>query len=318
MYGNAARMPAGQRLVAGRAGERIEPDEPVAVAPQAGRLGGDQRRVAAVPAVRDDDHDARRPQRPPRPVQVELRNDSPIRVPPAQSVTDSATRASARSRSRSRSRRVTRVSRVPKTNDSVRTSEAADERLDEPEQQAGVALHRARDVADHDERARPRIGRRQTHVRSWPPGPEVAPEHRPRREAAAVRVELVAARAPPLEPRDQRVDEPLRLAQLGRRHPVELAVAQDLPLAVRIRARSRRPRSAPSSSSLVAVGRDRHARVRRPLASRSSAVPAAARRRRLSALVASVASVRAAVSGGGSELGQTDAAARQHRSKTAS
>ena len=57
---------------------------------------------------------------------LNVRNDSPIRVPPAQSLTESATRASARSRSRSRSRRVTRVSRVPNTNDSVRTSDAAD------------------------------------------------------------------------------------------------------------------------------------------------------------------------------------------------
>ena len=85
---------------------------------------------------------------------LNVRNDSPIRVPPAQSLTESATRASARSRSRSRSSRVTRVSRVPNTNDSVRTSDAADERLDEAQQQPRVALHRARDVAQDDERAR--------------------------------------------------------------------------------------------------------------------------------------------------------------------
>ncbi len=53
---------------------------------------------------------------------LNCRNDSPIRVPPAQSVTVSATFASARSRSRSFINRVTRVSRVPNTNDSVRTS----------------------------------------------------------------------------------------------------------------------------------------------------------------------------------------------------
>ena len=148
------RLHAGrERLVAGRAGERVEPDEPVAVAPQAGRLGGDERRVAAVPAVRDDDDDAARAQRPPRPLWLNSRNDSPIRVPPAQSVTLSATRASARSRSRSCISRVTRVRRVPNTNDSV-GPRAAGQRLDEPQQQPRVALHRARDVAQDHELAR--------------------------------------------------------------------------------------------------------------------------------------------------------------------
>src|SRR6266508_1909083 len=46
---------------------------------------------------------------------------SPMRVPPAQSVTVSETRRRAASRSRVRSSRVTRVRRVPKTKDSVRT-----------------------------------------------------------------------------------------------------------------------------------------------------------------------------------------------------
>ena len=50
--------PGGERLVAGRAGERVEPDEAVAVAAEAGGLGRDERRIAAVPAVGDDDDDA--------------------------------------------------------------------------------------------------------------------------------------------------------------------------------------------------------------------------------------------------------------------
>ena len=49
-----------------------------------------------------------------------------------------------------------------------------------------------------------------------------------------MRVELVAARPAPLEARHEQVDQPLGLAQLGRRHPVELAVAQDLALGVRV------------------------------------------------------------------------------------
>ena len=50
--------PRGERLVPRRRGQRVEPHEPVAVAPQARGLGGDERRVAAVPAVGHDDHDA--------------------------------------------------------------------------------------------------------------------------------------------------------------------------------------------------------------------------------------------------------------------
>ena len=80
--------PRGQRLVAGGAGQRVEPDEPVAVATEAGALHGDQRRVAPVPAVGDHDHHAAR--RSVRRAHFTLNSwkDSPIRVPPAQSVTD--------------------------------------------------------------------------------------------------------------------------------------------------------------------------------------------------------------------------------------
>ena len=54
------------------------------------------------------------------------------------------------------------------------------------------------------------------------------PEHRPRREPAAVGVELEPAGPAPLQLRAQQVHEPLRVAQLGRGHAVEVAVAQDL------------------------------------------------------------------------------------------
>ena len=104
---------------------------------------------------------------------LNVRNESPIRVPPAQSLTELATRASARSRSRSRSSRVTRVSRVPNTNDSVRTSEAAESawmnrssnrecRSIDPEMSHNTTSDRGS-----------RICRRQTQVRSWPPVPRL-------------------------------------------------------------------------------------------------------------------------------------------------
>ena len=47
-------------------------------------------------------------------------------------------------------------------------------------------------------------------------------------------MELIAARAPPLQLRDEEVDEALGVAQLGRSHAVELSVAERLHLAVRI------------------------------------------------------------------------------------
>ncbi len=61
----------GERLVAGRAGQRVEPHQPVAVPPEPGRLGRDQGGIAAIPAIGDHDDDARRPQGPPRPMLVE-------------------------------------------------------------------------------------------------------------------------------------------------------------------------------------------------------------------------------------------------------
>ena len=97
------------------------------------------------------------------------RNDSPIRVPPAQSLTASATLARARSRSRSRRSRVTRVSFVPNTNDSVLTADDADSawtnrrssrewRSIEPEMSHRTTILRGRLTV-----------RRQTHSVNWPP-----------------------------------------------------------------------------------------------------------------------------------------------------
>ena len=135
--------------------------------------------------------------------------------------------------------RVTRVRRVPNTNDSVRTSFVAGQRLDEAQQQPRVALHRARDVAQHDELAR--------LADLAPPDPlgelagrEVLAEHGPLGDAPAVRVELVPPGAPALEARTEQVHEPLGVAQLGGGHAVEVPMAQHL-------------------AHRVGVGRDRHA-----------------------------------------------------------
>ncbi len=250
--------PAGQRLVAGRAGQWVEPDEAVAVAPEARGLGRDERRVAAVPAVRHDDDDPRRPQRAPRPLLVERPErlaDPRAAGPVVDRVGDPGERAIA-----------VAVAEQPRDAGEPRPEHErlrphlgrGRQRLDEPQQQPRVALHRARDVA-------------QDHERAWladlaspdprdelAAGPEVAPEHRARRQATAVRMELVAARPPAFQARHEQVDQALRLAQLGRRHPVELAVAQDLALRVRV-GRDDDALDRCLVVGVVAVGRDRRA-----------------------------------------------------------
>ena len=93
-----------------------------------------------------------------------------------------------------------------------------------------------------------RIWRRQTHSVSSPGG-EVAPEHRPRREAPAVRVELVAAGPAPLEPRAQQVHEPLGVAQLRGRSCGRSRGGGGARPGTRRRARSVSPSISPPSSS---------------------------------------------------------------------
>ena len=262
---------AGERLVAGRAGQRVEPDEPMAVAAQARGLRGDERRVAAVPAVGHDDDDATRPQGPPRPLLVERPEalaDARAAGPVVDRVGDAGQGAVA-----------VAVLEQPGDAGQARPEHerlGADlagrrERLDEAQEQPRVALHRAADVADDDERARLLDLAPPDPVQELAAGAEVAAEHRPRREAPAVRVELVAPRPALLEARDEHVDEALGVAQLGRGHPVELAVAQHLAARVGVRGDdhaldvARRP-------SVVVTGR-RHrdaALVRRPCSARSS------------------------------------------------
>ena len=60
-----------QRLVAGRAEQRVEPDQPMDAALQPADLPLQQGDVPAIPAVADDDRHRAAAQRPPRPVEVE-------------------------------------------------------------------------------------------------------------------------------------------------------------------------------------------------------------------------------------------------------
>ena len=191
--------PAGQRLIAGRAGQRVEPDQPVAVAPQAGRLGRDERRVAPVPAVRHDDDDPRRPQRPPRPGLVER----PERLPdpgPAGPVVDRIGHPRERPIPVAVAQQPGHPGEPGPEHERLRPDlRGRRQRLDEPQQKARVALHRPGDVAQDDERSRladlPPPDPRQ----ELPARPEVPAEHRPWRQPPAMGVELVAARPPAFE-----------------------------------------------------------------------------------------------------------------------
>ena len=123
---------------------------------------------------------------------------------------------------------MTRVSRVPNTNDSVFTDDAADSawtnrrssrewRSIEPEMSHRTTIWRGR-----------LVGRRQTHSVNSPPVARLRRNIARGASSAAVVVELVAARPAQLEARLEQVDQPLGVAQLGRRHPVEVAVAEQL------------------------------------------------------------------------------------------
>ena len=213
----------GERLVPGADASGLS-HTAVAVASQPGGLGGDQRRVAAVPAVRTtitipDVRSVRRAH-----LWLNSRNDSPIRVPRP---------------SRSRCRRpgpahgrdaalhdpVTRVRRVPNTNDSVRTSSCGRAPA-RSEQQPQVPLHRGRGCRPAPAGSR-RLADlpRQTHSVSSP----VARFWRniarwaTRRPCGWSRTAACAG----AEARTEQVDEPLGVAQL-RGVIVEVTIAQHL------------------------------------------------------------------------------------------
>ena len=224
-----------------------------------GRLGRHERRVAAVPAVRHDDDDARRPQRAACPVLVE-RAERLADPRPAGPVVDRIGDAREGPVAVAVAQQAGHPGQARPEHERLRPDlRGGRQRLHEPEQQARVALHRSRDVAQDDERARlldraPPDPRHELAAR-----PEVAPEHRPRRQPAAVAVEFVAARPASLQARDEQVHEALGLAKLGGRHPVEFTVAQDLALRVRVGRDDDAFDRRLLVVGLVALGRDRDA-----------------------------------------------------------
>ena len=102
------------------------------------------------------------------------------------------TRVKARFRSRSRSSRVTPGQARP-DDEGLRPDGRSGERLAEAQEHPGVALHRARDVADHDELAWPADGPAPDPVQDVATGRQAAPEHDPGRHRPAVVVGFAAA-----------------------------------------------------------------------------------------------------------------------------
>ena len=86
---------ARQRRVVGGAEERIQPDQPMTASLEPRDLRAELHRVAAVPAVRDQQHDRTAVHHPAAPLLMELPIAAPIRVPPDQSGTARDTAATA-------------------------------------------------------------------------------------------------------------------------------------------------------------------------------------------------------------------------------
>src|SRR5260370_684022 len=63
----------GERLIAIRSEQRVQPDQPVRRTPEVDELGRELSGIAAVPTVADDDHDRAVPENAPRPTAIEVR-----------------------------------------------------------------------------------------------------------------------------------------------------------------------------------------------------------------------------------------------------
>ena len=222
---------AGQGLVDVGAEERVEPDEPMAAALQARHLAAHEGRIAAVPAVRDDEDDAARAQHPPRPFRVE----GAQRLPDARSAGPVGDRLgdALQRHVRVAAGQLARDARQVRAEDEGLRVDARDavQGHGEPDEEPGVPLHGAAHVADDGHRARPHQGSSPEPLGEVATALQVAPEHLARGEASTVRVERVAPRAPHLQARPQPVHEALGVAQLVGAHALEGLVEEALLLA---------------------------------------------------------------------------------------
>ena len=134
---------------------------------------------------------------------------APMRVPPAQSATDSVTRSSATSTSRCLRCRVMLVRRVPNTQ-RVHAMAIVGDRVEEMQQHPRVAVHRAGDVAQDDQRRRAPDARAERQRRDGARRAGHAAQRRAQVDPVAARRGARAAdrqfRQRQLEPRQHRPD----------------------------------------------------------------------------------------------------------------
>src|SRR5215213_7871737 len=139
-----------ERLVTWRAKERVEPDETAAGALQAGHLTAEQFGVSPVPAITDDHHCGTGAEDAARPLIVEgLDRLADARA--AGPVLDRADYVRQRGIDVPLAQ-LTGDPRQPSTKDEhLRVFQSLPQGVDEAQQQAGIAVHGAGDVADDDE-----------------------------------------------------------------------------------------------------------------------------------------------------------------------
>ena len=256
-------QPARQRRVVEGADQRVEPDQAMAAPLQARDLLAQHDRIAAVPAVGDEQHDraAVRARGAPTaggtaaaPRRCACRRTS--RAPPATTVGHRLVEPAARAAAL-----VTRVSRGRE-----------DERLDaavpppdgvgEVQQHARVALHRAADVAQQHERPRRACGGAGVgSLKTSPPVRTLLRERAPRstrgpRPATQRRVRRSPGR--PLEP----LQRGARQRDLVGRELGEVLVRQRLRVAPRLQRARRRARRLASSSATPRLSQSAGAPVR--------------------------------------------------------
>lgn len=223
---------SGQGLIGVVAQERVEPDQAVAVARQAGHFSSQQFGVAPVAAVADDEHDAATAQHTPQPAIVEFL-DRLADARAAGPVVDHHGRSSDG---------VVDVAAAQVARD-ARQAGAEDEALDAVEavrdgvhkvqQHARIRLHRPADVAQHDDGARLFLRPLEAQVEQFAVVAQAPPDRRAQVQQAA----FFARRAPPHRPR---LDGPAHLPDKspGRGHLFrgefgEVFLAQHLGGAVR-------------------------------------------------------------------------------------
>ena len=218
---------SGLRRVVARPRKRIDPDEPIRRALQASRLELQARRIAALPAVGDEQNDRASAEDAARPAQIELMEriaDARSTRPVGHCARDAPERGV-----RAALAQLPRDAREPRSEgECLDATPTARQRMGHMQEQPGVGLHRTRDIAEDHERP-PLRARRATQEHH---GLAARAQHPPQRRAR-IEPRPVAARAKaPAGPLAGRPSQALQESRGGRalrgRHRREVDLAQEL------------------------------------------------------------------------------------------